>query len=162
MPDVPHVYARLFFHFTTGGWKWDPYAPVDDRVDWLYRQVVRIDGLVSGVREELHDRITQVREELLSTTKSQQAMLDKLRAEHDYVRDVSTNIDAASLPLIGLGIVLTGVPDKGMHLWWIVPVVAFALYAIVKSGLRYSNERAARRAARIAPESWTGSLGPRG
>jgi len=78
--------------FTNGRLEVDPDAPVDHRVDWLYRQVVRIDGLVSGVREELHDRITQCGKSSSGTTKSQQAMLDKLRAEHDYVRDVSTNI----------------------------------------------------------------------
>lgn len=133
--------------FTTGDWGWSPDAPVDERVDWLYRQVARIDGLVSTIREQTYEEIRRVRDECLSITDTHRAMLEQIRTEHDRHRETSVRIDAASLPLIGLGIVLTGMPDQAMRWWWIWPVMLIALWAIARSGRRYLSERATVRTA---------------
>lgn len=70
--------------------------------------------LIRPVRQHLDESNTEHREAI--------AALRKLLDERE-VRDAQ--IDAGGLPLIGLGILLSGLPDQAVRQWWVwIPLLA--------------------------------------
>ena len=112
----------------------------------------------------LHDNINQVSQEAQQRLSDQASRLDSvaadLRASHQAMshhweeeKRRSVDIDARGLPLIGLGILMTGLPD-GLAAWdwfgWLVTAVAvilmlwLAVLPLTQAVIRWYQARGAR------------------
>ena len=121
---------------------WDKEAPIAEKVEALHRHVDQLQlGLdqlredASALRSSLAQQIASVDLELKGTIVGVTNRLDREAKE-------AARIDARGLPLIGLGIVLTGLPD-GLSRWWhpffgwaLVGTVALFTAAAIRSALR--------------------------
>lgn len=115
---------------TSSGRAWRPTAPVDERIEALRQHITEVEGRLNTtaglLRQETSDRAAAVAE-LDRTLKADLAELRRLLDEKD--RDAAL-IDARGLPVIGFGILLSGVPETlasiPWHLGWLFPALGVA------------------------------------
>jgi len=110
---------------TASGRVWWPTAPVDERIEALRGYLLELEGRLNEtnrqVRSERSDResaIARLEQALKTETTELRRALDEMDRE-------TAMIDARGLPVIGFGIVLSGIPDElsaiPWHLGWALP-----------------------------------------
>jgi predicted RNase H-like nuclease (RuvC/YqgF family) len=96
---------------TASGHVWRPTAPINERIETLRTHITEVEGHLNEVAHKLRQE-TSSRDEAIAeldrTLKAETAELRRLLEEKD--REMA-RIDARGLPLIGYGIVLSGVPE---------------------------------------------------
>jgi hypothetical protein len=126
---------------TVSGRVWTPSAPVDERIEALRQHIAEVEGRLNEITSKLNaEREARERAvaELKQTLKEETAALCRQLEERE--RD-SARIDARGLPVIGLGVLLSGVPDElaslPIGLGWLFPVVGLgAVVAAVQGAWR--------------------------
>lgn len=109
------------------GRAWQPGASVDERIEALRQHITEVEGRLNEVtrtlREETESReraVAELKRTLEEETVELRRLLEKRERE-------SARIDARGLPVVGFGILLSGVPDKlasiPFGLGWIFPVL---------------------------------------
>ncbi len=106
---------------------WHPDAPVDERIEALRQHITEVEGRVNEVtrkvREETASR-EQVAADLKRTLKEKTVELRRLGEEKERE---SAQIDARALPVVGFGILLSGIPDEiasiPFGLGWVFPIL---------------------------------------
>jgi len=90
---------------------WKPNAPVDERIELLRGRILELEGMIRGaefaIRQESNDRRSQVA--ALENAFAEE--VNKLRQLIDEHHEQAAAIDGRGLPLIGMGILLSGIPD---------------------------------------------------
>jgi hypothetical protein len=127
--------------------EWTPDAPVDERIEALRQHLTeieaRLDEAIKRLRTETSSRKVAINE-LNRTLRAETAELRRLVEERDRHAAV---VDARGLPVIGIGIVLSGVPEAlaalPWHLGWLVPTlgVAAAVTAVSHAVRQYFLRR---------------------
>lgn len=101
---------------------------VQKRVDELAQMVNQLDDKTNQVRYELEQRLFALQNQ---TT----GKLTELGAELEKDRRQEVEVNANGLPLIGFGIVLSGIPDwlarLPYGLGWLLPALALLLTAVI-------------------------------
>jgi hypothetical protein len=119
------------------GWVWAPDGPVADQIDALRRRTDSLRESITQVRTEHSRRIDDVSTRLDASDAEHRAAITSLRRLHDEREKRGARIDAAGLPLIGLSIVLSGLPDQAVRQ---APVSAILLAitaaALILTGVR--------------------------
>lgn len=116
---------------------WHPGAPVDERIEALRQHITEVEGQLNEVTRNLREE-TASRErlavELKRTLEEKTTELSRLDEEKERE---SAQIDARGLPVIGFGILLSGIPDElasiPLGFGWIFPIlgVGAAAHTIV-------------------------------
>jgi Zn-ribbon protein, possibly nucleic acid-binding len=116
---------------TATGRVWDPNAPVDERIETLR-------SYISDVETRLSATINRVTEERAAREKAIEDLSRTLHAKVDELyqllkekEEQTAIIDGRGLPVIGVGILLTGIPEAlaeiPWHLGWLLPFGGFGL-----------------------------------
>lgn len=121
---------------------WRPMAPVDERIEALHQHITEVEGRLNEVSQQLRQETSErgrVVAELEATLKAEMAELRRLLKEQERQ---SARIDARGLPIIALGIVLSGIPDEFASIpygiGWLAPVLGSA--AAMAAGMRAWRE----------------------
>jgi hypothetical protein len=108
----------------------NPHTPVEEQLRQLWKAVDRLEERAGHLERELKhadERLSSAIKRVSENVSAARAAFDALLEERE--RKAAT-IDARGLPLVGLGIVMTGVPDY-LAAWgwpgWLVISVAGAL-----------------------------------
>lgn len=115
---------------TAGGWVWDPSAPVDARIERLRERIDTVSSLVANVQQTLSDRIDNVQNGLMASLADLRADLNNLVHEVQERERWAAEVDAAGLPVILVGLILTGWPGDLLptsFAWVLVAVGVFAI-----------------------------------
>ncbi|GAA3604189.1 hypothetical protein GCM10022419_106010 [Nonomuraea rosea] len=115
---------------TVTGRVWSPNDPIDQRIEVLRAHIgdveVRLNHAVDSIKQEQNAREVAIAE-LNRAFQQELGKLHELLEEKD--RRLAT-VDARGLPVIGFGVLLSGVPealaDIPLHLGWALPFAGFA------------------------------------
>lgn len=118
--------ARVGFATATSGSAWSPDDPIDEKIERLRKRTEALSTEIEQLRTEHRNDVAVLRTELDRLKADHQGQLAALRAEQAARDRQAAKIDATGLPLIGLGIVLTGWPDQ----WLPTALAAFFLFAV--------------------------------
>lgn len=121
----------------TGGWAtvtsangtapWTKSTPVDERVEQLWREHSQLRETVNRDRQQLSQQIGGIRAELRRLGGQVDQGLRQIGDKIEGQKRAAAKVDARSLPVIGLGIVLTGIPDEvGTSPWSCFPVLVLS------------------------------------
>ncbi|RCG19104.1 hypothetical protein DQ384_38145 [Sphaerisporangium album] len=120
---------------------WMSDAPIDERIETLHRYIIdlekRLNDTMSAVSQERGAR----EEALTELNRTFTARLDELhRLLQEKERQTAT-IDARGLPVIGFGVVLSGIPEAlaeiPLHVGWALPFAGFAWMVVAaRDGIR--------------------------
>lgn len=132
---------------TVSGRAWHPTASVDERIEALHQHITEVEGQLIEVSQQLSQE-TSKREralaELEAGLRAETAELRRLLEEQEHR---AARVDARGLPVIALGIVLSGIPDQlasiPYGIGWVAPVlgIAAAVAAGVPPGGRHTQRR---------------------
>lgn len=122
---------------TGSGRAWHPTASVDERIEALHQHITEVEGQLIEVSQQLSQE-TSKREralaELEAGLSAKTAELCRLLEEQEHR---AARVDARGLPVIALGIVLSGIPDQlasiPYGIGWVAPVLGIA--AAVAAGV---------------------------
>lgn len=122
---------------TGSGRAWHPTASVDERIEALHQHMTEVEGQLNEVSQQLSQE-TSKREralaELEAGLRAETAELCRLLEEQEHR---AARVDARGLPVIALGIVLSGIPDQlasiPYGIGWVAPVLGIA--AAVAAGV---------------------------
>lgn len=127
---------------------WDPAAPLQDQISLLHRHIelaeARLDFVSDQQGQEIRARERQVAE-LERTLREDITVLHRLVEEKDQE---GARIDARGLPVIGFGIVLSGIPDElaaiPFGLGWIFPLagLSWGIAAVAGALMPWRSRRA--------------------
>jgi hypothetical protein len=94
-------------------------APVDEQLRLLWDEVDRLGGLIRKVDEGSKGRDEAAAAMIGRESDARRRLRAELAARHERDERQSARVNARGLPLIGLGIVMTGIPD-GLATWaWV-------------------------------------------
>ena len=119
---------------TVDGWGWRPEAPLAEQLEDL-RQ--RTETLSERIRQQDAGRrqaTEALRREFAATTAELEIAISAAhRAIEERDRDTAL-VDATGLPLIGVGILLSGLPDQAVGHWWVsAPLLLLAALVTIRA-----------------------------
>lgn len=107
-----------------------PETSTGEQLQMLWKEVTRLHGKINQVSQDAQQRLSDLASRLDSATADLQAAHQAMSRQWEEEQHRSVHIDARGLPLIGLGILMTGFPD-GLAVWawfgWLVTAVAVTL-----------------------------------
>jgi hypothetical protein len=112
------------------GWAWMPGAPPAEQIERLRQRSEILSDRINQVRQQYRKDLDALRADLTAALGQHQQQLDSLRALHTQRERQAATFDAAGLPLIGVGIAMTGLPNQAVQHWWISGLL-FAITALV-------------------------------
>ena len=125
----------------SSGRAWHPTAPVDERIEALRKHITDVEGHLNHTAEMLRQETSKRAEAIARLDTARKHDLAELRRLLDEKDRDTALIDARGLPVIGLGILLSGVPAElaaiPWHLGWLFPVIGIgAAAAAIAPALR--------------------------
>jgi hypothetical protein len=114
MTDVDGGMAVMLAKMTVGAeaMAWSPNASADEKADLLYKQMVEAYQKIESVRRECETRDGETRALIEGRAGKLEASYHELRRLLEAQEHWEARVDGRGLLLIGLGILLTGVPDE--------------------------------------------------
>ena len=113
------------------GCAWDPSAPVDERIEKLLEYIAEIERQMDTVNQRLAQETSDRQQAVAELRVLLDAELADQRRLLDKREEQAAAIDARGLPVIGWGILLSGVPDRlaqiPFYLGWVFPTVGVIL-----------------------------------
>lgn len=131
--NVPPATARGSVRIPTPrisgrGWVWNENDPDAQKIDALRRQILELWEELSRAQQQARAGTEALRTELMRDLAALRADHHAVIQQHEQEKRQDAQIDARGLPLVALGIVLTGVPDGLAARPWIGwPATAVAL-----------------------------------
>jgi cell division protein FtsB len=124
------VSGNLNVRVNAAGWVWPNDR--DERLEQLRQRTETLNNRISDLRSEHGQRLDTLAADIARVGTEYREALDKLIHDLAQRAEQATTIDAAGLPLIGAGIVLSGVPDNVLRHWWacLLLLVAAALVSV--------------------------------
>ncbi len=127
---------------TASGRAWHPTAPVDERIEALRRHITEVEGRLNDVIGQLREETASRERVVAELERTMKAETAELRLLLDEQERQTALIDARGLPVVGFGILLSGVPDELASIpygvGWLLPLVGSVV------------------AVRVAMHSWRG------
>jgi hypothetical protein len=119
---------------TVSGRVWTPAAPVDDRIEALRQHITEVEGRLSGIAQELRREVSDRAVAVANIDQALKAQAAELTGLLDKKDQHTAAIDARGLPVIGFGILLSGVPEAlssipPWHLGWLLPALGLVAAA---------------------------------
>lgn len=111
-------------------WTELPDGPVEDQIDTLRRRTDSLRESISYVRTHHGELIRTVRQHLDESNTEHREAITALQKLHDEREVRDAQIDAGGLPLIGLGILLLGLPEQAVR-QWLVWIALLALTTVM-------------------------------
>ncbi len=111
----------------------DTWTP-DEKVENLHRNVEELWAAQKVAMDNAAIRYEELRREIGEVRERQHESTAELQRRLDVERDRSIRFDARGLPLVGLGTIMTGIPDELAHfavVGWSVVAVSAAVFALV-------------------------------
>jgi hypothetical protein len=99
------------FSVRAGGHVWDPGADVPAKVELLHQQMDRAYEEIARVEREARTRDGELTQAIKDQVGELKAGAREIRRLFDEREERSVRVDARAVILIGLGVVMTGVPD---------------------------------------------------
>jgi len=112
---------------------WDRNAPIDVRVDFVHEEVSEVRRDVEQLRRDSGERHSRLDQKVESLANEIRTDLRELTERVERAERNAARVNAWGFPLIGLGIVMTGVPGGLADVppvGWLFVVLAGALAAI--------------------------------
>jgi len=116
------------------GFTWNPDAPLEDQVRRLREQMIQFHALIftetDKVRQEAREGDAELRQMIEQHAGELRALHEAHQAAHVAAQRQAARVDARGVVLLGLGVVMTGVPDglaRFAWLGWLVIVGALAV-----------------------------------
>jgi hypothetical protein len=142
---------------------WSRTAPVDEQIETLREWINELVRRVARLEQDGRRELTNVRDELARVERSLASDVTSLRHRAERDTHESARIDARALPVMGVGVVLAGVPDQvasiPWHLGWLLPICAMWLTATAVAGA-VRDHRASRYVKRSPIAASSGPEGP--
>jgi hypothetical protein len=109
-----------------------PMTPTEEQLRMLWKEIGRLDEKIKRVSHEAEQRDSHLASRLDTAATELQAAHQAMSRRWEEEKRRSVHIDARGLPLIGIGILMTGVPD-GLATWdWLgVLVIVVAVILIL-------------------------------
>jgi len=131
-------------------WRWDANGPVDDRLDTLRDRTDQLLGELLVVRSWLRQQGLDHTSALAKVETSLRADVQSIQQMLDEAKQGAEQTDARALPVVGLGVLLAGIPDVIARfpagLWWVLIVASVGIGIWVPTSALRGQRR--RRAAR--------------
>lgn len=122
---------------TVSGRAWHPTASVDERIEALHQHITEVEGRLNEVSQQLSQETSKRERALAELEAGLSAETAKLRRLLEEQEHRAARVDARGLPVIALGIVLSGIPDQlasiPYGIGWVAPVLGIA--AAVAAGV---------------------------
>ncbi len=116
------------------GFTWNPNAPLEDQVRLLHEQMIEFHALVFAetdkARQEALEGDAELRQMIEQHAGELRALHEAHQAAHVAAQRQAARVDARGVVLLGLGVVMTGVPDglaRFAWLGWLVIAGALAV-----------------------------------
>lgn len=116
------------------GFTWAPDAPLEDQVRLLQEQMIEFHALIftetDKARQESREGDAQLRQIIEQHAGELRALHEAHQAAHAAAQRQAARVDARGVVLLGLGVVMTGVPDglaRFAWLGWLVIAGALAV-----------------------------------
>jgi hypothetical protein len=120
---------------------WSPNAPVAEQIERLRLRTDRLATELERLRDDHRKEVQDLRQQIEALQADHEHALAALRAELEGRERLAAQIDATGLPLIGLGIVLSGWPDRWLPTWWAAFLLFLALVVVVQVILKRRSAR---------------------
>ena len=105
------------------GFTWNPDAPLEDQVRRLHEQMIEFHALIftetDKARQEARDGDAKLRQMIEQHTGELRALHETHEAAHEAAQRQAARVDARGVVLLGLGVVMTGIPDELARFAWI-------------------------------------------
>lgn len=133
---------------TASGRVWRPDDPIDARIDALRAHISDVEGRLSETRNALNQERDARESAIAELGRDLHARLDELHQLLQEKERQMATIDARGLPVIGFGILLSGVPEFLAELpriiGWALPFAGFAWMVVaVLDSVRRRHSRSA-------------------
>ena len=119
---------------------WDPNAPAELKVDVLHEHIEKLERQIDEIQKHLSERHARLDQKVDALTGKLQKETFALRRRLDNEQQEAARVDARGLPLIGLGVVLSSVPDGLAQVaavgWLLVAGAGVIAMVVVRSSLR--------------------------
>jgi hypothetical protein len=121
---------------TAAGRVWNPTAPLDERIAALRQHIVDVEGKVNEASQQLRQETSDRQRDLAKLQETLHTEIAEIRRLIADEERQSVLIDARGLPVLALGILLSGIPDElasiPLYLGWLFPVggVTLAVRAV--------------------------------
>lgn len=116
------------------GFTWNPDAPLEDQVRLLHEQMIEFHALIftetHKARQEAREGDAEVRQMIEQHAGELRALHEAHQATHVAAQRQAARVDARGVVLLGLGVVMTGIPDglaRFAWLGWLVIAGALAV-----------------------------------
>lgn len=110
---------------------------IEERIAQLWSNDEWLDQRISNVQQSLYQQISETNQTHKTAQDSTEAAFSQLRAENQKDKRRALTISARGLPMIGLSILLLGMPDAWVENGWVYwPMATAAVLPIVVEILR--------------------------
>jgi hypothetical protein len=130
---------------TAVGRGWVPGESVEEKLDRLRREIEQLHGLLNDLRARTEERLAAHDQAIAKVGTDLEAGLESLRALHEETHQRATETDARALPVVGVGIVLSGIPQEiaALPRWAWVAVLLAAVWLAVFVAVSAARDRRA-------------------
>jgi hypothetical protein len=128
------------------GTAWIPDAPVDERIELLREQIAQVNQRLQEVDQKGQEGREALEGKLAALERDLGNDLAAVRITQDERARSSAEADARALPVIALGVILTGIPDEMAGLppaLWAVMVGGAVLIGLTAAWSAVNRRRAA-------------------
>lgn len=127
--------------------EWNVHASTEDKVELLHQQVELQAQEISGLRLELHNAKSELGKEIADVAATARDRHKEIAVRIELQEKFAARTDARGICLIGLGVVLTGIPDglAAFGFWgWLAVAVALALGTWLSMAVIFDFRRSGR------------------
>jgi hypothetical protein len=108
---------------------WNTEAPTDEKIEHLRKQIAHLDRRTTEQHAELVKSVSQVSASLTKLGARVTGHAAEVRTKFAEVDRRKVETDARALPLVGLGVILSGIPEEiaALPTWLLAVVLTSAL-----------------------------------
>lgn len=116
---------------TTTGFRWDPKAPLEERIDTLREYIVNLETRHNQLATQLSGEVSKLEEANKNLRNEFTSEVTKLRDFLEEKDERSARVDGRGLPVLVGGLLMTNLPQEiASFPWgigWAIPVIALGL-----------------------------------
>jgi len=101
----------------TGVAGWDATASLEGKVDRLHDQMQWVFAEIEKVRQEARDGVAGLRQVVEQQADELRTAQQAHQAAHAAAQRQAAQVDARGVVLIGVGVIMTGIPDELAYFW---------------------------------------------
>lgn len=110
---------------------WSDDAPPDEKIHLLHQDILRVSQDVNTLRRETRQADAELRQMIQHRADQLRTDSDALRAWLHAQERRAVRVDARGVVLIGIGVIMTGMPDGLARVPWLVLALALIATAVI-------------------------------